>query len=444
MVTQDKKRISFFLYAMLLLTILLMILVHIYFSFSKTNSETFKSSNTFITLNGPWKFKTGDNLQWAYSNFNDSEWENVDFTAPPGARDDDVGLSGFVPGWTTKGHPNYSGYAWYRLNLSLDNVKGKEIALVAPPAVDDAYQLFINGSLFGSAGDFSGTVPVVYSIQPRMYLLPDSLRKEKSITIAFRVWMGAASVGPDLGGIHIAPVLGEKDKVELKYRVQWSQTIKGYIVEVVEPVIFFLLAISILFFYRSKKLIKQCKWFVLALLFLALIRLNQAVYFWWQIESAHASAILTTFILRPVILGCWLMAWREWFELDQPKWLPTVIFIVTLIYMATGLLGLSWISGSNTHIPYQAIANYSRYIFIALLLFITIKGIIKKDSNGILTVFAIILLSIGLFAREFSLLNIMPGIWFPYGVGVSRTQYAYAAFVIVMYVILIKRNKQFV
>ena len=133
------------------------------------------------------------------------------------------------------------------------------------------------------------------------------------------------------------------------------------------------------------------------------------------------------------------MAWREWFELDRPKWLPIAIFIATLIYMTTGLLGLSWISGSTY--PYQAIANYSRYIFIALLLFVTIKGTIKKDSRDILTVFAIIVLSIGLFAREHSLLNIIPGIWFPYGVGVSRTQYAYAAFVIVMYIILIKRNK---
>jgi hypothetical protein len=446
MVTEDKRKISLFLYAMLVLTILLLTLVHVYFSFSKTNIDTFKSSNTFITLNGPWKFKEGDNLQWANSNFNDSEWENVDLTAPPGAHDDDVGLSGFVPGWTTKGHPNYSGYAWYRLNVLLDSVKGNEVALGAPAAVDDAYQLFINGSLFGNAGDFSSALPVVYSIQPQMYLLPDSLRKEKQITIAFRVWMSAGTLGqgPDKGGIHIAPVLGEKNKVELKYKAQWSQTIKGYVVEVVEPVTFLLLAISMSVFYRGKRLLKQCKWFILALLFLGMIRLNQALYFWWQIESSHASAILTTFLLRPLILGCWLMAWREWFELDKPKWLPIVILIVTLIYMASGLFGLSWISSSNTYIPYQAIANYSRYIFIGLLLFIVIKGTIRKDSREILTILAITLLSIGIFAREYSLLNIIPGIWFPYGVGVSRSQYAYAAFVIVIYLILIKRNKQLI
>jgi hypothetical protein len=315
---------------------------------------------------------------------------------------------------------------------------------VAPPAVDDAYQLFINGSLLGSAGDFSGAVPVLYSIQPRMYPVPDSVRREKNITIAFRVWMSAATLGqvPGLGGIHIAPVLGEKNKVEIRYKAQWNETIKGYIVEVAEPVIFFLLAISMLFFYRRKKLTKQCKWFMLALFFLALARLNQAVISWWQIESVHDYVILRIVILSPLILGCWLMAWREWFELTRPKWLPVVIFIATAIYMASELLSLSWISGASVHFPYPAIADYTRFLFIALLAFITIKGMIKEGSKELLTLVAIILVSIGLFSKEFSSLNIIPGIWFPYGVGVSRTQYVYAAFVIVMYVILLKRNKQ--
>src|SRR6185369_13721747 len=99
-----------------------------------------------------------------------------------------------------KGHPNYSGYAWYRLTVPLDSVVGNDLAFAAPPSVDDAYQLFINGSLLGSAGDFSDTVPKIYSIQPRMFLLPSTIKKEKDITIAFRVWMSSASLGTDAGG----------------------------------------------------------------------------------------------------------------------------------------------------------------------------------------------------------------------------------------------------
>jgi hypothetical protein len=49
---------------------------------------------------------------------------------------------------------------------------------------------------------------------------------------------------------------------------------------------------------------------------------------------------------------------------------------------------------------------------------------------------------LALFPKEVSELNIIPGIWFPYGVGVSRGQFFYAAFVLVMYVVLIQKNRK--
>jgi len=35
-----------------------------------------------------------------------------------------------------------------------------------------------------------------------MFLVPENVKKEKDITIAFRVWMSSASLGADAGGIH--------------------------------------------------------------------------------------------------------------------------------------------------------------------------------------------------------------------------------------------------
>src|SRR6185369_11715645 len=256
----------------------------------------------------------------------------MDLTAPAGAHDDDVGLSGFIPGWSASGHPNYSGYAWYRMTVPLDGITGNDLVLAAPVAVDDAYQLFINGSLLGNAGDFSGSVPIIYSIQPRMFLLPDDVKNEKNITIAFRVWMSPASLGADAGGIHIAPAIGEKAHIEKKYWFQWEQTIKGYIVEVVLPIMFILLATTIFLLNRRSNPIRSCKWFITALVLLGLVRLNQAVYFWFQIENSHQAVILGTAILRPLMLGSWVMAWWEWFDLQRPKWLPKVIATLALLY----------------------------------------------------------------------------------------------------------------
>jgi len=439
---QSNAKKSFILYVMLFITLFSVAAVIIYLSHSSTTEETLRTDKNLITLNGPWKFTVRDSMQYAQPNYDDSKWETMDLTAPAGAHDDDVGLSGFIPGWRAKGHSNYSGYAWYRIKVSSDSLTGNKLALAAPPAVDDAYQLFINGSLLGNAGDFSGTVPIIYSIQPRMFPLPENVKKEKNITIAFRVWMSSASQGADLGGIHIAPTLGEKTHIEKKYRFQWEQTIKGYIVEVALPIMFVLLAITMFLLNRNGKQTQSCKWFITALILVGLMRLNQAVYFWFQIENRHQAAIIGPVILRSLVLGSWLMAWREWFGLHQPKWLPKIIAILALLYMVAQLFGLSWVSNSIIYTHFQTIADYIRLLLLALMLYIIYQGIRKQGTKSLLVLLATLLVTIALFPKEVSELHIIPGIWFPYGVGVSRGQFFYAAFVFVMYVILIKRNKQ--
>jgi len=421
----------------------LLLLIAISF-FSSSVNATPSNDNQLITLNGPWKFKTGDDMKWASPDFNDSDWGIVDLTAPPGSHDGDVGLSGYVRGWTAKGYPLYSGYAWYRLKIFSDSLKGNILALTGPPAVDDAYQLFVNGQLLGfGGGDFSQPMPVAFSIQPRMFLLPEKVKKEKWITIAFRVWMNATTLmqGPDVGGIRIAPILGEKKSVESKYRFQWGQTIKGYIVEVIEPLMFILLALTMFFIYKNKKPDQSCKWFITALILLALVRANQAVFFWFQIESTHEFDIVTGVILRPLILGSWLMAWRGWYQLDQFSWMPKAIAILTLVYMGTQLLALPWFRASSSHTVFQDIGNYTRLLFIALMVLIVYLGIRKQERVGWSDLLAILLVSAGLFAQEISALHIQ-GIWFPFGVGVSRTQFSYAFFVAVMFIILIRQKRK--
>src|SRR5690242_7022382 len=68
-------------------------------------------------LNGPWKFRTGDDARWADPDFDDSGWQSVDLTPAAGAHDPDVGLTDYVPGWMERGHPGYHGFAWYRLDF---------------------------------------------------------------------------------------------------------------------------------------------------------------------------------------------------------------------------------------------------------------------------------------------------------------------------------------
>ncbi|WP_146171605.1 hypothetical protein [Luteibacter sp. OK325] len=111
-----------------------------------------------VPLNGPWRFQVGDDHRWSSPDFDDSSWETVDLTPAPGAHDGDVGLPGYVPGWSRRGHAGYTGYAWYRMKVSVDSDTDTPLALAGPTLVDSTYQLYVDGKLLGGPGLFTGTV----------------------------------------------------------------------------------------------------------------------------------------------------------------------------------------------------------------------------------------------------------------------------------------------
>ncbi len=211
--------------------------------------------------------------------------------------------------------------------------------------------------------------------------------------------------------------------------------------EVILPIMFILLATTMFLLNRRSKQTQSCKWFIAALVLVGLIRLNQASYAWFQIENTHQYDIIGAVILKPLVLGSWLMAWWEWFDLHQPKWIPRIIAILSLLFMATQLLGLSWVS-SSFYTYFQTVSDYMRLVFLALLMFIIYQGIRIHGVKNLLVLLAILLVTIALYPTEVSELHIIPGIWFPYGVGVSRAQYFYVFFVFVMYIILIQQNRK--
>ncbi|HXB23352.1 MAG TPA: hypothetical protein VNV25_01355 [Gemmatimonadaceae bacterium] len=330
-----------------------------------------------VALNGPWRFHVGDDPRWADPAFDDTHWEVVDLTPRPGARDPDVGLPGYVPGWGA------SGVAWYRLHVTVTDPANDTLALGGPPDVDEGYDLYVNGTHLGHAG-------APYSIQPRYFVLAPL----QSATIAIRVW---AAPGDD-GGIHIAPAIGEINAVRDQYALQWSRTLWGYIVDGIEPLAFVLLAVLALALRQS--------WMTTALVLSAMLRVNQVTFYWGQFETAGFAETLRTIIV-PLIIGAWIMAWRAWFGVRRLS-IIVVDVIVALMYAT------SW----------------ARILAALVMLAILVAG-----RRQWLAVIAAVLVSIGLFAPELSALHIA-GIWFPFGVGVSRTQYAYAAFDLVLFALL--------
>lgn len=399
--------------------------------------------HAIVTLNGPWAFQVGDDLRWAQPGFDDSGWSRVDLTPVPGATDGDVGLPNYVPGWTAKGHPGYHGYAWYRIRLNVTPPAGEHLALLGPWAVDSAYQVYANGALVGGIGDFSGATPVAHGYHyPLMITLPTQ-PAGGAVVIAIRVWMGPWGGQPGSGGIHIAPAIGTTDAVVAQYKGEWLTIFEGYAVDTVPALFFFLAAAIVLCLIPFAPGDTVYRWLAFALILSGIQRGNQAFFFWWQIETIQQFVVIIAAIVGSLSFGAWMMAWRGWFGVERPLWLPRVIAALTLAHMIVQLSARPWLFGAAALPPGAAMA--ARYVitglhlaFMAVLAFIVYRGIRRQGREGWYALPAVLAISVVLFVAEFVAAG-LPGIWFPWGIGVSVSECASVVFVLLLSVLLLRR-----
>ena len=402
--------------------------------------------SSVVPLNAPWKFHTGDDARWASPDFNDAQWEIFDLTPRAGAHDGDVGLKGYVAGWNARGHRNYGGYAWYRMAVRVSGANSGTLWIDGPAAVDNAYELYFNGDLIGGDGDFSRDPPSVVSIQPRLFALPRALwhANGNALTgvVAIRVYtMKAGAVPPDYGGIHIAPLLGNEKGASDHYRGQWLQTFEGYVVDATEGLIFVMLAVmalSILPFDRGNSFYI---WAAVGLCFAGFARGNQAIYFWGQTETYTEIVLLRIVLADGLVFGAFAMAWRAAFGLRQERWSAIAAAALTAGYIITRFCSLYMVSShlwAGAGALFADLHQTVRVGLLALFIYLAIRGAMRRETGVWLGVAALIFLGVGLFAQEVGMLGVQ-GIWFPFGVGVSRTEYAHAVFDILMFAYLLAR-----
>jgi hypothetical protein len=145
-----------------------------------------------VPLQGNWQFHLGDDKAWADPALDDSGWEQIHVEAP----------------WGAQSHPSYTGFAWYRRRIEIDdsNAAGtKKLALLIPPA-QDAYEIYWNGQKLGTYGSLPPRAEWWIGGHANVYPLPGT-----SGVLALRVWKAPlASVDPaEVGGFTESPLLGD-------------------------------------------------------------------------------------------------------------------------------------------------------------------------------------------------------------------------------------------
>jgi hypothetical protein len=431
-----------------------------------------KLGQSSLPLYGPWKFSIGDSPidpathapLWAEPGFDDAAWETVDLTPREGALDPLGGQAGYVPGWTVKGHPGYWGYAWYRLRVRVAAPPAEKLSVDGPADVDDAYQLYANGVLLGSFGDFSSVKPVVYYAQPMIFplpeltpenlpsptnpplnsaALPDAPSENTTVLLSLRVWMGPSELltQPDAGGLHSAPFIGSAATVAAQHQILWLNLIRTFALCPLEAYQFLLLALAsftIILFDRSDR---AYLWMGLVYLLSAADLIVVAVNTWTQRLSAYAGIEIRHFFLVPLSYAAWAMVWWVWFRLRRPRWMPIAIAALAL------LLAVSYAIGDNlffTAIPqpvslaFHTVSLTVRLIWIALLLWIAIEGICEQGLEGWLALPAVLLLGVSRFQNELAVLHIQ-AFWFPLRTQISLGDLAVFLLTLVVALLLLRR-----
>lgn len=419
-------------------------------SAAKAEEAVLTFGHAAVALNGPWKLQLGDDPRWAEPSFNDSSWETIDLTPKPGAHDGDGGLTNYAAGWAAHGHRGYAGFAWYRMTVRVADPEADKLWLAGPALVDNAYQLYVGGRLLGGIGDFSRTPPGVMAIQPRLFALPRDLwvanGREWTTVIAFRVALlkgTSAATAPDGGGIHIAPVLGTEGGVRDHYRLQWLEKAEAFAVDAAEPVFLLVLAAMALSMLPFDRKDHFNVWIAAALILLGAAWFNQPLFWMAHFESLKDFVVWRVTIIDGLLLGTWIMAWRAALSLQSLRWMGYVCAGLTVMYLIARPLSTPLLLPELSPAligAFAVVIKATRLGFLLLLLVVMWLGFSPRGRW--LAYLAILTGSVSIFARELNELGV-PGIWFPYGVGLSRSECANAAFAAVLFIYLTQRLWRF-
>lgn len=412
-----------------------------------------KLAQSAVPLYTPWKFTVGDSPidpatnapVWAEPGFDDSKWESLDLTPKSNASSPITGESGYTPGWTSRGHAGYWGYAWYRIRVQVDSAPDTKLAIAGPAQVDDAYQVYDNGAFVGTFGDFTGQNAGIYYARPLMFPLPAAASSKTGSThvIAFRMWMGPQTLtqASDVGGFESVPSLGEADAIAAQHQVAFDELIRAYLWAPIEAVLFGLLglvALSLVLIDRSDHVYL---WIGGLLLIIAIDAVSGTLSVWTLLVNSRYDQFSHEIALFSLQYAGWVMIWRTWFRQRRPTWIPWALIPLVLLLILSQAIVQSFfftqISAPGVEAAH-AISLGVRLLLTAFLFFSIYRGIREQGVEGWLVLPAVLLATAAEFHRELRSLG-APTVWFPFGVQITLPVASSLLLVVVLAVLLLRR-----
>jgi hypothetical protein len=409
--------------------------------------------NSVVALDGVWKFSPGDSpwengtAAWAQPDFDDSHWAGMDMTPKAGSVDLGLGTSDYLPGWTRSGYPDLDGYAWYRLRVRVTGpVPGRDqpLWLKMPDNFDDAYQVYANGQLIGQFGDFRRNRVTMFPPQPCSFPLP-SPGPDREIELAIRFYMSASTqfVSHGAGGMHGPPLLGWASAVRRMQASGVDAILHADFGHFLQTLIYLLVAPLALWAWLYNR--RERAWLCLFLV-IALVVVYQAVGlladqttlipggadFFWQ-------TLLVAFLRL-----LWVMFWWEWFGLRERRWILQAAWLLAAAYYLARFCVQSPLMGFN-FLPQPALHWFNTgYIWCgaalaALLVVILVEGFRRDRTEALLAALPVLLYLFYSFSTYFLTAFGIPGIFFPFGLGIGVNDIVYILMILVIGALAVRR-----
>lgn len=280
------------------------------------------------SLDGLWRFHTGDNPVWANPDFDDSNW--------PLLRSD--------KSWSIQGYKNYGGFAWYRLAVDVPDGSREWSVFLGP--METGYQVFIDGQFLGSYGPILSFAAL--SASSHAFAIPSAAPGPHTFHIAIRAWHAPLWAAFAPGGFFGSSYFGDSRLIAQRAATDrsllWNSLVDEYTYAVLGTVVG--LVVLVLFFIRPEE--REYLWFALLLLanaidiglnigkLLALLSIPVSDFLDGSVESAALFAALAFFsiVLRTPRSRTW------WLVVALLFVNPLTVFLYVFKIISVGIASL--------------------------------------------------------------------------------------------------------
>ncbi|MFQ3582076.1 MAG: SpoIIE family protein phosphatase [Chloracidobacterium sp.] len=280
-----------------------------------------------ISLDGRWRFQTGDDLRWAMSSWDDIAWPQISV----------------AQSWGKQGYRGYAGVAWYRRTVPLPPAapgSGTGLGLALAGVDWASYEVFVNGHLVGRFGRWAATDAFAIP-HPQYFFVPaEVIVPDQPLVIAIRFWQLPASMrrtpqgGGFEGGLFL---LGNATQVGQAVHLAIAERKQAQVGDLVLALVFLLAGFFHLLFFLRRRSQREYFWFGL---FAILFGLNWygAGARWWASEWIdyvtlwRLNSFTIAIFLVPQACFLWTLFGRKmgWF-VKAYLWLLTLSAITVVI-----------------------------------------------------------------------------------------------------------------